>query len=148
MGTRHHYMSMAMSHRSRWRRRGWLVAVVVAMAVVAIAVVAWVLSAEVGITVTDVRWLGSNPCGGLTGSTTSGFRGAEGGQEKYTVTGLVNRNATGSCTISSVSSMVPGFTVLGGSYPLTIPAGGSANLTVTLGLPGTSFDGPLSLQVE
>jgi len=148
MGTLTHPATMVTSRGNRWRRRWWKIAIVAAMAVVAWVVVWWALAAEVGVTVTEVRWLGSNPCGGLSGSTTAGFRGAEGGQEKYTVTGLANHNTTASCTISAVSSMDPGFTILNGNYPLTIPPGGSANLTLTLALPETSFDASLSMLIE
>jgi len=139
---------MAGPDRKRGRWRWWMVAALVAMTVAVVVAVYLALSAEVGVTVTEVRWSGNNPCGGLAGSTTNGFRGAEGGQEKYTVTGLVNPNATASCTIHSVSSTVPGFTVIGGSVPLTIPAEGSANLTVTLSLPDTPFDGSISMSID
>ena len=118
------------------------------MAVIAVVVVNLAFSAASGVTVTEIHWFGSNPCGGLSGSTTGGFRGAEGGVEKYTVTGLVNPNSTQSCTIGSIQSMVPGFTVQSGSFPLVIPAEGTTNLTVTIGLPGTEYDADLSLLVE
>ena len=138
---------MATPGRKLWRR-WWMVAAIVGMAVAVVVVVYLALSTEAGVTVTEIRWVGNNSCGGLAGSTTGGFRGAEGGQEKYTVTGLVNANATESCTIGSVSAMDPGFTVLGGNVPLTIPAGGTANLTLTIGLPGSSFDGSISMLVR
>jgi hypothetical protein len=125
-----------------------MVAAIVAMTVAIVVVLSLALATETGVTVTEIRWFGSNSCGGLSDSTTAGFRGAEGGQERYTVTGLVNHNATARCTIHSVSSMDPGFTVIGGSYPLTIPAEGSANLTVTLALPDAAFDASLSMLIE
>ncbi|HYB79787.1 MAG TPA: hypothetical protein VEG66_08545 [Thermoplasmata archaeon] len=105
------------------------------------------LSAEVGVTIPWVHWFGSNPCGGLSGSITKGFRGAEGGVEKYTVTDLVNHNATQSCTLRSVAPMDPGFSVSGGNLPLTIPADAAANLSITIGLIGTAFDANLSMMV-
>lgn len=138
---------MATAPRRRWRRRWWLWAIIAAMAVIAVVVVDLAISTESGVTVTEVHWFGSNACGGLSGSTTGGFRGAEGGMEEYTVTGLVNSNSTPSCTIRSIQSMVPGFTVLRGSFPLTILAGATANLTITLSLPGTAYDAGLSLRV-
>jgi hypothetical protein len=120
----------------------------VAAAVAATLAVLALLSAEVGVTVTEVQWFGSNSCGGLSGTTTAGFQGPEGGTKEYTVPGLSNRNQTLDCTIHSVASMDPGFTVTGGNFPLTIPANSSASLRITLGLTGSSFDGPLSLVVS
>jgi len=135
------------STRHRPGPRWWALLGMVAGAVVATLAVLALLSAEVGVTVTEVQWSGSNSCGGLSGSTTGGFHGTEGGSEQYRVPGLVDPSPTTGCTIPSVTSLVPGFSVTGGNLPLTIPAEGSATLSLTIALTGTSFDGPLSLAV-
>jgi hypothetical protein len=136
------------STRKRPGRRWWFLLGMVAATVVAALGVLALLSAEVGVTVTEVQWSGSNSCGGLSGSTTAGFHGTEAASEPYSVPGLVNPSPSFACTIRSVTSLVPGFTVAGGDLPLTIPPGGSASLRLTIDLIGSSFDGPLSLMVS
>jgi len=138
---------MVTAPRRRWRRRWWLVGAIGIMVVVVVAVADLALSSATGVTVPWIHWFGSNPCGGLSGSVTKGFRGAEGGVEQYTVVALVNPNVTESCTIRSVAPTDPGFTVTAGNLPLTIPATGEANLTITIGLPGTAFDANLTMLV-
>jgi len=123
------------------------VAAVGVMVIIVVVVVDLALSVESGVTVPWIHWFGSNSCGGLSGSITRGFRGAEGGSERYTVAGLENRNTTASCTIRSVAPMEPGFTVTDGDLPLTIPAKAEANLTISIGLTGAAFDANLSMMI-
>ncbi len=128
-------------------RRFWLVlSAVVVATVIAVAAVAILLTAG-SVTVTNVNWFGMNKCGGLSGSTTPGFRGTEGGSVRYSVPQVVNSNATSSCTINSIESLDPGFGVTTEGFPLFIPAGGSTSLNITISLIDGDFDANLSLIV-
>jgi hypothetical protein len=130
-------------------RRRWIVAVgVVAIAVVVVIAVVATLIADAGsVTATRVNWFGMNLCGGLSGNSTAGFHGPEGGSVRYVVPDVHNSNATSSCTIHSVDPLDPGFAVTSGNLPLTIPANASVSLTITIGLPHVAYEGNVSLTV-
>ncbi|MGA8302592.1 MAG: hypothetical protein WA691_00020 [Thermoplasmata archaeon] len=123
-----------------------VVAVVVAITLIVLAVAYFLAITNFGIDVSGVSWGGSNSCAGLSGQTTPGFTGHNGGTASYSVT-LSNQDPLSSCTIHSISATTPGFSVTGGNLPLTISAGGSATLALTIDLPSSNFSGIIELVV-
>jgi predicted nucleic acid-binding Zn ribbon protein len=124
---------------------GLAVLIVVIIAVVAVAL--WYYSTTTGVNVTGINWTGSNSCGGLSGKTTSGFTGGSGITYQLTESDLYNADPLFSCTINAVTSGTSGFTVTAGNFPLTIPASGHADLSVTISGP-SSYNGVLTLVVS
>ena len=118
------------------------------VALIVVAVAFYGIAAASGVQVSAVNWSGSNTCGGLSGSTTSGFTGAEGTTESLTIAALSNLDPILSCTIDAVTSTTAGFLVTGGNFPLTIAPGGEASLNVRVLLPPAGYSGVLSLAVS
>lgn len=131
------------------KRRRWVLPVVIAVVVVVVLIGvagALVFLADVsGVNVSAINWSGSS-CGALSGTSSRGFTGPEGGSLAYSIA-VVNEDPILSCTISSVTATTPGFAITGGDLPLTIPAGGSQVLSVTIGLPSSAYAGALTLSV-
>ena len=59
----------------------------------------------------------------------------------------MNFNST-ACTVGQVSTNTTGFSVTNAQLPLTLGAGASRYLNLTMVLPPNSFDGPLNLIYE
>jgi hypothetical protein len=131
-------------------RTGLVVVIVVVIVVIILMAVAAALlltRPKLGVDVNGVKWSGSNPCAGLSGQTTPGFVGPDGGTLSYSL-GVSNPSPILGCTINSISATTSGFSVSGGNLPLTISAGGSATLAFTIDLPGSDFSGVLDLVVS
>jgi hypothetical protein len=91
------------------------------------------------VTVTGVSFVGNGACGILM--TDSGFSAAPGAEEQFS--GRVANTEQSPCTIESIQSATPGFTVVGASVPLVV-APGFGNLAWTVQLP-LYYDGILTL---
>lgn len=115
--------------------------------IIIVAIALWFLSQTTGVDVTGINWIGSDSCGGLVGTTTAGFSGGSGVTYQLTETNLHNEDPLFSCTIDAVTSQTAGFTVTAGNFPLTIPASGYADLSVTVSGP-SSYNGILTLYVS
>lgn len=97
--------------------------------------------------VTAVNITSSDNACGSNGHTFPGFtlNTRQSYQQTFTIN---NGNLVFSCTINSVSTTTPGFSVSGANTPLTIPADGSESLSFTVTAPGASYNGVLTLDLE
>ncbi len=124
-----------------------IVVVIVVIILMAVALAVLLAPPKFGVDVNGVNWSGSNSCAGLSGQSTPGFVGPDGGTLSYSLT-VSNPSPNPSCTIHSISATTSGFSVSGGNLPLTISDGGSTNLAFTINLPGSDYSGVLELVVS
>ena len=94
------------------------------------------------VTVTEVSLVGGGGCGII--ETQPGFAAAPGAEEHFS--GQVDNNERGTCTILSIRSETPGFTVTGANVPLVV-APGTQTLSWLVQVP-FFFSGNLTLDVS
>ncbi|MGD0588872.1 MAG: hypothetical protein ABSA63_08800 [Thermoplasmata archaeon] len=125
------------------RRRAALAIVVGAAALLAtLSAVFVVPGSGPTVTVTAVNFVGDGPCG--VAMEQVGFSAAPGAEEHFS--GLVTDTQPDNCTIESISSETPGFTVIGANVPLLVTPGVTA-LSWLVRVP-FYFDGNLTLNVS
>jgi hypothetical protein len=104
-----------------------------------------------GINVTEITYQSPDNACGLAGSDWDGFTANE-SQVIYigfNLTGPMNSSTgnTSACTISTVSTSTPGFSISGANVPLAIPKNSNETLEFNITCPNSSFSGVLTLTV-
>jgi hypothetical protein len=94
----------------------------------------------------EVQYSGPACPGWSNGSTLLGI-GITGGPVTMSLD-LTVKASSGSCTAESVSMPTPGFTLLSSNAPITVSAGASGTLTVTVRTPSTVPMGNVTLVVN
>lgn len=100
------------------------------------------------IVITGVNIYSPDDVCGLDGATADGFNASTSSSVELTY-GISGNNTTGggtaACTIHSVNTTTPGFSVTGANVPLVIPANATPNLSFTVNTPGSPYTGVLTL---
>jgi len=135
--------------RSRARTVLIVVAVVVVVLLV-IGVAAYLLlpAAPPAINVTGINFQSPDDACGLNGATDTGFTANESQAMEFTyqISGNNTTNGgTAACTIHTVSTSTPGFSVSGANVPLSIPVNSSQLLSFSVTMPSSSYTGVLTL---
>ncbi len=136
------------------RRRVWLVIAVVGVVVLLVLGVAAFIfipntSPSANVTVTSIAFTSPDDACGVVGATSHGFNASTGESLKIGVYMYGNSTATGTaaCTIQTISTTTPGFSIAGADVPLVIPANEHATLSFTVNMPGSAYTGTLTLVV-
>jgi len=119
----------------------------IAVVVVILVVLAAIATVATSINITAVNYSSSDNACGTAGTTGPGTSMSSGGTAQDTLV-VTNLDFILSCTISTVSTPTPGFSVSGANVPLTIPAGGQESLSFTIHAPSGSFNGVLTIDIE
>lgn len=125
------------------RKKLWVVVAVVVVVIVAVlALVGYTYAVNVtGIIVAST----DNSCG-IRGQTAGGYTSVPGAHHQVTLS--LHNTVFIDCTITSVSANTSGFSVSGGSLPLSIPADQVASVTLDVTSPGGFFSGTLTIDFE
>jgi hypothetical protein len=129
----------------RHLRTAILAGVVVLVVVVAVIVAFHFLAPSPQVDVQEIDvWAPSNVCGlNVTLISYNGFTDMPGASDDFQFQ-VENYNAT-ACTLSHVDTNTSGFSLTNAQLPLTVAAGQSQFLNVTVNLPQGAFDGNLNL---
>lgn len=138
--------------RSRARTIVIVLAVIVVVILV-LGVVSYLLlpSATYAINVTGINIFSSDDTCGLNGETATGFSANT--SQAYPITFQITGNnttngGTAACSISSVSTSTPGFSITGANVPLQVPVNASPLLSFTVNCPSSAYTGVLTLQIN
>ena len=128
------------AHHGGVKSRAALTVVVALAAVLAVLAAVFIVPGSgPTVTVTGVNFVGNGACGILM--TAPGFSATPGGAEQFS--GRVSNTNPGACTIESIRSETPGFTVTEANVPLVVAPGFGA-LAWTVQVP-LYYDGILTL---
>jgi len=138
------------------RRRGLgrtvlIIIVTFVVLILVLGVVAYFLfPAPAGVEITGVNFQSVDNACGLNGAVDTSWYNTTAGQSfglSYDITGpnATAGNGTLACTISSVMTTTPGFSITGADTPLSIAANSSQILSFTVNPPGTAYTGALTL---
>lgn len=121
---------------------------IVAVAVIFVVLGLVVLSApKATVKVSEIRILSSANACDVNGDVLSGFTADLGAAIHESLT-IHNSGVTNDCTLHSVVSDTPGFTVSGANTPLVIPPRANGTLSFGIATPTSSFTGSLALDIE
>lgn len=125
----------------------WVALVIGVLVVVGIVVVAAAFIFAVGTssTVSGVNYTSSDNACSTNGATGIGFTATGGGTHLETL--FLTGGFFLSCTVHSVTATTSGFSISGANVPLTVPAGGSADLSFTIHVP-SNYNGVLTIDIE
>ncbi len=128
------------------------VAAVVVAVILVVGVIVFLLPPAPGasVTVTGIAVSSPDDACGLNGATDDGFNATVGQSIQFTYDISGNSTISGgtaACTIESVSTTTPGFSVTGANVPLSIPANSIQQLSFTMNLPGSAYTGVLTLVI-
>ena len=135
------------------KKHGALYWVALVIGIIVIIVIALVVSglilfaAAPKVDVTAINFTSSDNACGMNSQTSSGFSTTGGGSVQLSYT-IDNTDPLFSCTINTVSATTSGFSISGANVPLTIAAGGSQTLSMTIHAPSGSYSGVLTIDVE
>lgn len=99
----------------------------------------------VHITQVNLEFLGGR-CDGWSNSSVAGISANAGSQVGIPIP-LTDSAPSGNCVAQNVSVEPTSFTVVSANVPLTVGAGGTQTLAVTVGLPHSAYSGPLTIFV-
>ncbi len=135
------------------RRIGLKIAVVAMVVILVLGVAAFIFlpnnSTSGTVTVTTIDYASPDDACGVAGVTSHGFNASAGESLKIGVIMYGNSTATGTaaCSIQTLSTSTPGFSITGADVPLKISANQHATLSFTVTVPGSGFTGVLTLVV-
>ncbi|MCI4330812.1 MAG: hypothetical protein L3K19_03055 [Thermoplasmata archaeon] len=133
------------------RRRWGLIVVGAVVALLVIGGIAFLfLPSSPDVVVTGINFSSPDNACGLNGLVDNGFNASSGDSIEltYDISGNnTTGNATAPCTIHSVSTSTPGFSVTGADVPLMVPANAMQLLSFSVNVPDSGYTGVLSLVV-
>jgi len=137
------------------RHRTWLtVAVLAVVAVLVLPSIAFVFlptSSSSKVIVTTIHFTSLDNACGVNDLNTNGFNASPGeslGIGVYMYGNSTPGGGTAACTIHSLSTITPGFSITETNVPLGILANKSATLKFTVNMPGSAYTGVLTLVVS
>ncbi len=131
------------AHNKRRVLAGFLILLVIIVAVIAGGW--WVydkLTQQVDITAVNWQYSSCWQAGSSQGAGGLAF-GAT-----YVAMSTVTSPSYATCTINSVSISTDGFSVITSNVPLTVSPGGTQTISVTIGIPQTSYTGAITIVVQ
>jgi hypothetical protein len=125
--------------------------VLVVVLVLVVGVVAFfLLPSPPNVEVTGINFSSPDNACGLDGATDTGFNlsTSQSIQFTYEIAGNnTTAGGTAACTINSVSTPTPGFSVTGANVPLSIPANSTQLLSYSVNTPGSAYTGVLTIVI-
>jgi hypothetical protein len=128
--------------RSRLRLIVILVVVIVVISLVGLAV----YEADQTVNVTIINFVSPDNTCGWNGLYDNGFNEPPGSSLQFEYENYGNTttgNATGPCTVHSVTTNTSGFSISDANVPLYTPANNTTTLDFTVNLPNSPYNGPL-----
>jgi len=129
-----------------------IVLVVIVVVILILGVVSYLLlpTSSPNINITGVNFFSTDDACGLNGATASGFTANS--SQAYPLSFYISGNnttngGTAACTINSVSTSTPGFSITGANVPLPVPENESPLLSFTLNCPSSPYSGVLTIEV-
>jgi hypothetical protein len=132
-----------------------IVLVVIVVVILVLGVISFLLiPASPTIDVTTINFSSADNICGLDGATGDGFNVSSGQsiQLVYNMTGnltgqnaTTGQNITSACTIHTLTTSTPGFSITAANVPLAIPANFTELLSFNVNTPSSSYTGPLTL---
>jgi hypothetical protein len=133
------------------RRRWGLIVLALVVAFLLVGGLAFVLlPTSPDVVVTGINFSSPDNACGLDGSTDVGFNASSGDTVEltYQISGNnTTANATAPCTVHSVTTSTPGFSITGANVPLAVPANATQLLSFSVNVPDAAFTGVLTLVI-
>jgi len=126
-----------------------IILVVVVVVILVLGVVAYFLIPPApSVTITVINFQSSDNVCGLNGATSQGYTANTSETDQLSF-GITGNNTTGggtaACTIHTISTSTPGFSISGANVPLAIPANQTENLVFDLTVPSSGYNGNVTL---
>jgi hypothetical protein len=140
------YATTAPPPPPRPRRWGRIVVAIVAVILI-LGVIFLFLAPSPNVIVTGINFSSPDDACGLNGATDYGFNASSGTSMQFTYQLSGNNTTDGgtsACTINSLTTSTPGFSISGANVPLAIPANSTQLLSFSVNMPSSSYTGILT----